>query len=356
MALKKPARRKWKWTRQRRMAVAVGAVVLAAGVVVIKIWSDRYYISPPALQQQTVKSGPEAVKIVAVGDLSCETDNPEYNEGVGTSTSCQAKATSDLALSLHPDLVLTIGDEQYRNGRLAQFEDSYEKTWGRLKSITKPVPGNHEYGTFGAAGYFDYFGAVAGLPGAGYYSYNLGNWHIIALNSSCKNIGGCEETSLEETWLRQDLAKDKQKCTLAYWHQPRFSSGGHGSDKAYQAFWEDLQRHGADMVLSGHDHDYERFAPQDADGTADPKAPTEIVVGTGGESLTAFTSTRSNSVVRDNRDYGVLNLVLSKDSYSWQFITTAGEVKDAGTKSCDAKPTGPLSPTPLPTPEATPSQ
>jgi hypothetical protein len=343
-------------TRKLRLAVAAFVVVAAAAGWIVYIISPHTWTSLPAVKPVDGSAGPAAVTVVAAGDISCEPDNPEYNAGSGSDDACQAKATSDLALKLAPDFVLTLGDEQYRNGSLPDFESSYDKTWGRLKSITKPVAGNHEYNTFGAAGYYDYFGAAAGLRGAGYYSYDLGDWHVVALNANCPAVGGCEKTSLQEQWLRRDLAANPRTCTLVYWHQPRFSSGGHGDDIAYQAFWEDLQDYHADVVLTGHDHDYERFAPQRSDGTADPNGVTEFVVGTGGESLTALRAARPNSLVRDNRDYGVLKLVLDKGRYDWQFVTTSGETKDSGSASCVTKPAGPVAPTPLPTPRPTPRQ
>ena len=298
----------------------------------------------------SVAEGDSPVTVVAAGDISCEPDSSRYNQGQGTGSYCHAKATSDLALSLRPDEVLALGDEQYRNGNLNDFKVSYEQTWGRLKPITKPVPGNHEYGTLGAAGYYQYFGAAAGVPELGYYSFNLGDWHVVALNSQCTAVS-CEQTSAQEQWLRRDLEANQRPCVLAYWHEPRFSSGDLGGNAAYQPFWVDLQEFGADVVLSGHDHDYERFAPQRADGTADAHGPREFVVGTGGDSLTRLSRRTANSQVWDNQDYGVLKLTLAARSYSWQFITDKGVVKDSGSSQCT---TVPVRVTPKPTPMATP--
>jgi hypothetical protein len=294
-----------------------------------------------------IDATPDATTVVAVGDLSCERNNPEYNLGMGTDKGCRAQATSDLALNLHPELVLAIGDEQYRSGKLIEFDNSYDKTWGRLKAITKPVPGNHEYGTKGAAGYFDYFGVTAGAPKLGYYSFDADSWHIVALNGNCQQVGGCQVKSPETTWLRQDLAGHTNACTLAFIHQPPFSSGGHGTDISYRPLWQALQDYQADVVLAGHDHDYERFEPLNAEGKPDPKGPREFVVGTGGESLTAFRAIQDGSLIRDNQDYGVMKLVLRAGEYSWQFITTGKEIKDTGMADCYAK-THALKPTPGP--------
>jgi hypothetical protein len=147
----------------------------------------------------------------------------------------------------------------------------YEKTWGRHKARTRPAPGNHEYHTPGAAGYLRYFGETAGSPGHAYYSFNLGGWHIIALDSQCKDAGGCQKGSPEELWLRSDLDNNSSSCILAFWHVPLFSSGDeHGNALEMKPFWDDLYAAGTDVVLNGHDHDYERFAPQSPDGVADP--------------------------------------------------------------------------------------
>jgi len=330
--------------------VALG-VVTALGLVAAVATTSGLGL----LDQRPVAAGQEPV-IVAVGDLACEPNNPFYNDGQGTNVACQAQATSDLALRLDPQAVLVLGDEQYRSGTLGEFEASYDKSWGRLKAITHPVPGNHEYENLGAAGYFGYFGALAGVPELGYYSFDIGDWHVVALNANCREVGGCEETSAEEQWLRRDLAAHKNVCTMAIWHQPRFSSGLAGSDTAYQPFWQDLQDFHADVVLSGHDHDYERFAPQTADGRLDPNGPTQFVVGTGGESLTPWITLRPNSLVRDNEDYGVLKMTLSASSYSWQYITIKGAVKDAGSAKCVTQAAQTVAPHPFTTPQPTPTQ
>jgi hypothetical protein len=229
--------------------------------------------------------------------------------------------------------VYTLGDNVYDSGTPAEFTNCYEPTWGRHKSRTRPSTGNHDYLTPGAAGYFGYFGASAGDPSTGYYSYDLGDWHIIALNSSIARDAG----STQEQWLRADLAASTKTCTLAYWHHPRFSSGsGHGSDISVGALWQALYDANADVILSGHDHDYERFAPQNPNGLADTaRGIREFVVGTGGRSHYGLGSLKANSEVFNGDTFGVLKLTLSAGAYAWQFVPVAGGTfTDSGTGSC----------------------
>ncbi|HEU5321805.1 MAG TPA: metallophosphoesterase, partial [Methylomirabilota bacterium] len=208
---------------------------------------------------------------------------------------------------------------------------------GRHKGRTRPAVGNHEYGTPGAAGYFDYFGAAAGGPGKGWYGYDLGAWHVIALNSNCAQAGGCHAGSEQERWLRADLAAHPAECTLAYMHHPRFSSGNqHGGSPGVEPLWRALHDHGAEMVLAGHDHDYERFAPQTPGGALDPKRGVrQFVVGTGGRSLRKFGPPKPNSEARDNTALGVLHLRLRDGSYDWRFVAEPGKsFTDSGSDRC----------------------
>jgi hypothetical protein len=247
--------------------------------------------------------------------------------------------------------VFTLGDNVYPDGTLTQFNNCYAPTWGRHKSRTKPSPGNHDYHVSGAAGYFDYFGAAAGDPSKGYYSYNLGAWHIISLNSEISQSAG----SAQEQWLRADLAANPKVCTLAYWHKPRFSSGQHGNIAGSQALWQALYDYGADVVLNGHDHTYERFALQNPNGQADPKGIREFVVGTGGAGLYSFTSNQPNSQVRNNTTHGVLKLTLHSTSYDWQFIPIAGQnFTDSGSANCVGSGSAPT-PTSAAAPTRTPT-
>jgi hypothetical protein len=273
--------------------------------------------------------------IAAAGDIACDPSDGSFNGGNGTANSCRQKAVSDLFVNRNFSAVLTLGDTQYEDGSLTKYQQSFDPSWGRAKSIIRPAVGNHEYSTAGASGYYDYFGAAAGDRTKGYYSYDIGAWHIIALNSNCSQVGGCGTGSPQEQWLKSDLAAHPTMCTLAYWHHPRFSGGEHGSSTSYDAFWRALYAAGADIVLSGHDHDYERFAPQNPSGAADPNGIQQFVVGTGGKNHYTFTTTLPNSLVRNSDTYGILKLTLHAASYDWQFVPEAGKTfTDSGTRNC----------------------
>ncbi|HLL50160.1 MAG TPA: metallophosphoesterase, partial [Thermomicrobiales bacterium] len=215
--------------------------------------------------------------------------------------------------------VATLGDHAYETGSMQDFSQCYDPTWGSEKERTRPAAGNHEYATRDAKAYFDYFGQAAGNRGEGYYSYDLGAWHIVVLNSNCDQIGGCESDSPQGRWLREDLADHPATCTLAYWHHPLFSSGkAHGGDDAMRPFWDVLYDAGADVVLSAHEHHYERFAPQDPAGHLDRKhGIRQFVVGTGGGSRYGFGRILETSEVRNAETFGVLELTLHRASYDW---------------------------------------
>jgi hypothetical protein len=261
--------------------------------------------------------------------------------GAGDIASCDdlagAEATAKLIDHI-PGTVFAAGDLAYPDGSDEQFANCYGPTWGRFKDRTRPAAGNHEYHSDGASGYARYFGAAAGDPKKGYYSYELGAWHIIVLNSECDQVGGCDAASPQGKWLRQDLADSKTTCTLAYWHKALFSSGGkHGNDPQMKPFWDALYLAGADVVLNGHDHDYERFAPQDPDGKLDKeRGIREFVVGSGGKnSHRLFGATKPNSETRNAEAFGVLKLTLHAKSYDWEFIPEAGKTyTDSGTGTC----------------------
>ncbi len=228
-----------------------------------------------------------------------------------------------------------LGDNQYEDASLDKFLASYHPSWGRMKSITKPAVGNHEYLTPGASGYFSYFGAAAGDPAKGYYSYDLGAWHIVVLNSNCSEVGGCGSGSAQEKWLRADLASHSQTCTAAYWHHPRWSDGEHGEHSSVGPLYQALYDNRAEVVLSGHDHDYERFAERAPDGSAAPgRGIRQFVVGTGGKNHYALTPGAYTQA--SNADtYGVLFLTLSTGSYSWKFVPEPGKTfTDSGSTSC----------------------
>jgi hypothetical protein len=259
--------------------------------------------------------------------------------GAGDIADCKdlsgAEATAKLLVQT-PGTVMAVGDLAYPDGSKENFV-CYDKTWGRVKSRTRPAAGNHEFHAAGATPYFDYFGAAAGDPKTGYYSYELGTWHIIVLNSECKDVGGCEPGSPQEKWLRADLAAHPTACTLAYWHKPLFSSGGaHGNDLTVKPLFQALYDADADVVVNGHDHDYERFAPQTPDGAADAKRGIrEFVAGTGGKNHRPFTEPKPNSESRDATAFGVLKLTLKPNAYDWQFIPEAGKsFADSGSGTC----------------------
>lgn len=266
----------------------------------------------------TVGPQPGPVTLVGAGDIA-------------TCTSSGDEATAKLLDGI-PGTVFTAGDNVYNDGTATEFANCYAPSWGRHKSRTRPASGNHEYNTIGASGYFGYFGSAAGEVGKGYYSYDLGGWHVIVLNSNLAMNAG----SPEVTWLQADLAAHPLRCTLAIWHHPRFSSGHHGSSTTVQPLWQALYDAGADVVVVGHDHIYERFAPQTPAGQVDmARGIREFVVGTGGAGFYAFENPAPNSEVRNNQTRGVLELTLYADRYDWKFVPVAGSsFTDSGSASC----------------------
>jgi hypothetical protein len=259
--------------------------------------------------------------------------------GAGDIADCKnlsgAEATAKL-LEAIPGTVMAVGDLAYPDGTKENFE-CYDRTWGRVKSRTRPAVGNHEFHTQGATYYFSYFGAAAADPKTGYYSYELGTWHIIVLNSECLEVGGCNAGSAEEKWLRADLTAHPAACTLAYFHKPLFSSGGaHGDDPELLPIWQALYDANADVVVNGHDHDYERFAPQTPLAKPDSeRGIREFVAGTGGKNHRPFGAPHANSEIRNADAFGVLKLTLRPGAYDWQFIPEAGKsFTDSGSGSC----------------------
>jgi Ca2+-binding RTX toxin-like protein len=281
--------------------------------------------APPAFAADPV--------IAAAGDIS--------NSCTAGSPPADAMATSDLLTGRSLDAVLPLGDLQYEHGTLTKFQDCYDPTWGRLKAITRPAIGNHEED---GAGYYEYFngaGALsgpAGPTGTGYYSFDVGGWHLIALNSNCNLVGGCGTGSPQDSWLKSDLAATADTCTLAYWHHAVFSSTRSGSEG--KPFMQRLYAAGADLVLTGHAHNYERFRPQTPDGEYDASTGiTQFVVGVGGRGIEPFGGTAAtNSEVRIDTTFGVLILTLHPSSYDWQFVSVAGQVEDSGTRPCHGTP------------------
>ena len=274
---------------------------------------------------------PSAAPLVAAGgDISC---------AIGTtrsSGSCHQMDTSDLLVAKPFAAMLPLGDLQYEEGTLAAFDQMYDPSWGRVKAATRPAVGNHEYLTPGAAGYFDYFGAQAGERTKGYYAFDVGKWRLYAINSNCSQVGGCGAGSPQVEWLKADLAANPRSCVLAYSHHPRFSSGQHGSFRSMAVIWRTLHAAGAELFLSGHDHNYERFAPQSPAGRSDlAKGMRQFVVGTGGKNLRPLRSALPNSEVRNDDAFGVLELKLHPRGYEWRFVPEQDATfTDSGSGAC----------------------
>ena len=306
--------------------------------VLIMIWFFFLPVSSQFIEKSSVQTNltDGVLKVIAVGDISCP-DLP------ATSKQCQQQATATLAASLKPDYFLVLGDLQYGGGLLRDFQTFYDRSWGVLKDQTWPVIGNHEYERDAtAAGYFDYFngeGNFAGPAGdrdKGYYAIDKAGWKIIILNSNCWAIGGCDSNSPQGKWLKDQLETTSSKCQLIAFHHPRYSSGQHGINKFVRPFWEIAFANGVDLVLSGHDHVFERFAPQDGNGQFSDRGVRQFVVGTGGRNLYQFVNILPNSEKRINDQFGVLSLNLLPFGYSWQFINTDQKILDSGEAVCQS--------------------
>jgi len=299
------------------MAPAIGL----AAAVALGGWAGP--VRPPV-------AAADGVVFTAAGDI-------DGCAGAGADTARIVKGTTGP--------VATIGDNAYPDGSAGDYSKCYDPTWGAFKDRTHPVPGNHDYDASRATPYYQYFGAAAGQPGSGWYSYDVGAWHVVALNSNCTDVNCSKETD----WLDGDLTAHPSACLLAYWHHPRFSSGTSGGDADVAAFWKVLYAHGAAVVLNGHDHDYERFAPQDPSGRLDrARGIREFIVGTGGAALGSLAGGAPNSEVRNNRTYGVLELTLRPDGYDWRFLATGGDrFTDSGRDTCRG-----TAPAPAPAPDA----
>jgi acid phosphatase type 7 len=293
--------------------------------------------------------------IAAVGDMACPPTDPSYNSGNGTSTKCRQRYVSDLVVAAAPAALLDLGDNQYDFGELANFQAVYHPTFGRANAVVYPSLGNAEYDTVDARGFFDYFSSVgvtsritassidASHWANGYYSFDVGTWHMIALNSNCAEgtVGGCSSGRTQEVWLRNDLAAHPNRCTLAYWHHPRWNSGSLGNDSSTSQFWTDLYNAHADVVLNGHgNHHYERFVPQDPAGNPTSTGIREFIVSTGGQEHGTPPGTPGDpntSQVRDYTSFGILKLTLHPASYDWQFVPeVGGSFTDSGSGACDA--------------------
>jgi len=298
-------------TATRRFTFVAAALILGASLLIApRLGTTRVAHSPGPVP--TFATG--ATTLLAVGDVgSCNGDADE--------------AVAALAARL-PGTIALLGDIAYDNGSSSDFATCFDPAWGALRPRIRPAPGNHEYQTADASGYFSYFGDAAGTPGQGWYSYDLGSWHVIVLNSNCGAVGGCGEGSPQLAWLQADLGAHPVACTLAYWHHPRYSSGRHGTDARTDPLWRALALANADLVLSGHDHDYERRAPVDG--------IRSFVVGTGGRSLYELARPAgAQTELRANHSFGLLALELSDRGYVWRFVTADGaSLADAGAGTC----------------------
>jgi acid phosphatase type 7 len=263
--------------------------------------------------------------LIAAGDIaSCEESGDEQT----------AKLIQGM-LEKTPATVAALGDLVYPTGKLETYKNCYGPNWGQFLKQTKAAIGNHDYSGGTSQGYAAYFGTAAGPNPEHYYSYDLGKWHVIVLNSNCWAVGGCESGSKQYKWLQADLEENLSNCTLAYWHHPRFSSALHGNNNFMQDVWALLANSGVELVLNGHDHDYERFAPLNAAGKPSEKGTREFVVGTGGKNEYPFLITKPGSQIRKTGTFGVLELKLKASSYDWKFVPGAGKTfTDSGSTNC----------------------
>jgi hypothetical protein len=324
----------------RRLALFVLSACVALG------WVVPATAHPASVRPASSDAGLLSDPVIgAAGDIACDPTDSNFNGGAGTVKRCQMKATSDLLLAGGYTAVLALGDEQYECGSLSAFNQSYDLSWGRVKSITYPAVGNHEYqtsggsGTCGISGYDTYFGSRADplAPGQYWYSTDIGAWHLIALDANCSHVS-CKAGGPQETWLRSDLAAHPAVCTLAFWHQPRFSSGSQHEVNytGFSAIWNALVDAHVDVTLTGHRHYYERLGKMNASGAASATGVREWVVGTGGKSLArnggSFVWPTREKL--DTQHYGVLELTLHAASYDWRFLGIDGTVLDSGSDTC----------------------
>ena len=318
----------------RRTLLRIGTAV--AIVVALLLW----WWWPSA-------AAPHPMQVAAAGDMACSSADPRYHDGKGIDGWCQQAAVSDLATNRSLDAVFGLGDYQYEEARADDYRHVYGPTWGRLRSITRPALGNQEYKVHNANTFTSYFGANAPDPAKGWYSYELGTWHVVVLNSNCDLVGGCGADSPQGQWLASDLAAHPQRCTVAYWHHPRWSTGLYGSDQRMAAIWTIVATHHVDIVLGAHEHDYERFRPIGPTGSASDTGTTEFVVGTGGQAAYGPDDTagggnlasarrvqQNNSAIRIDRQEGVLLLTLDNGRFEWRYVGLGGATLDEGNRAC----------------------
>jgi hypothetical protein len=299
-------------------------------LVVVAVAVAVSFLTPPG----PAPGATAPVVVVAAGDIACAPGTAT------TATTCNQLKTAALIGKISPKYVLALGDLVYPSGSQSGFTNSYGPSWGQFKSITKPIPGNHEYGTPGAAGYYGYFGSRAtplqptcGSNCKGYYSSSTGSWHMVALNTRCgESSGTCEDMSAQAAWLDRDLSAHPNRCTLAFMHHPLFS-GGFGATPGVKPLWTVLQKHGVDLVITGHAHNYQRFVPQNVNGSATSAGITELIVGTGGFDLQSATA-RTNQAARINHTFGVAHLALGSGGWTSKFVSTGGATLDPSRGKC----------------------
>lgn len=321
--------------RSRVFALCFLVGLIAALGTVLFLPSGGRPAEPAAPVSIPPSSARSEFTVVAVGDIACSASTRITRLINVLFSGCKTPEVATLIGRLNPDAFLTLGDNQYPDGSAVDFTYSYDRYFGAFKSITSPSPGNHDYGTRDAVGYFSYFGERAGDPAAGYYSRSLGSWLLISLNSNCDGTIDCSPQSPQVQWLGRVLRENTERCILAFWHHPRYSSGAHGGNETVQSFWDVLYQYSADLVLNGHDHTYERFAPMNPVGEMDTTGIRQFVVGTGGMTLYGKLRSEPNSEAFENRHFGVLALTLMDGTYDWKFISiNDSNVIDQGTAHC----------------------
>lgn len=313
---------------KKRWDLIVGVLLLVAALV--------WWLWPSC-------STREAWHVAAAGGMACASDDFRFAEGTGKDGWCQQQAVSDLVVGKNLDVFFGLGDYQYEEAKSKDYAAVYDPSWGRVRAITRPALGNQEYKVHEANTFSTYFGGAVDTT-KGWYSYEIGPWHIVVLNSNCAIVDGCGEGSEQLKWLRADLAKNDAACTLAYWHHPRFTTGLWGNEKNVDAFWRVLADAGADVVVAAHEHDYERFVPMDADGRPAADGIRSFVAGTGGQAVygpDGNTAARGSplapnlgSARRIDNQHGVLFFTLTKDTYHWNFTGLDGEALDEGDGTC----------------------
>ena len=332
-----------------------GARFLPASIILLASCKPPMHMTPippePDAHVRQAGSTSAAPVMVDLGDVAPAAGS-QVMVGVGDIASCTQKLGLATAMVVDsviksdsvanvPTSVFTLGDNVYSSGTAEQFKDCFTPAWGnpklRLMENIHPTPGNHDYGTAQAAPYYKYFGKAAGVDGTGNYSYDVGKWHVIAMNSETVSGGEFSDAdrAAQMKWLEKDLKDHDAACTIAYWHNPRFSSGWHGSDTRFTPIWQLLYDHNVDLVVKGHDHDYERFRPMNPAGVLDTaKGITEIVAGTGGEDLRGFNQLHPNSAYQIEGRAGVLKLTLGENEWHSEFVEAGGRVWDKSSGKC----------------------